>query len=175
MQPQLGNSHQKIDRLLALQVRGEICIFDFGVNCPFKNKDISQQDLWKRCLSDDHCCFIKLVDKNVDFCLIWDWECVKDFLWVVWTRLTPISPLNPEPIHTPFSPRWRLTGGLSPFPCLTRRGDVWRPDSPPQAWNLPGPEWGPGSQRVKRDPGEFQWKFCIRGPIKIKCVRMRGK
>lgn len=35
--PKPGNPHQNNpDGQKAVQVRGKICIFDFGVNCPFK-------------------------------------------------------------------------------------------------------------------------------------------
>lgn len=35
----LGNSHENnLSRRIALQLRGEICVFDLAVNCPFKGQ-----------------------------------------------------------------------------------------------------------------------------------------
>ena len=39
--PEEDNSHQNnLDNYIAVQVRGEISIFDFGVNCPFKTSKL---------------------------------------------------------------------------------------------------------------------------------------
>lgn len=52
---------------------------------------------------------VTFLEKNVDFWLILTQGMCQEFLRVlVWTCLTPISP---QPIHTPFGLRWRLTGG----------------------------------------------------------------
>lgn len=99
------------------------------------------------------------------------------FLWAVWTRLTPTSPLSPYPHSHSLWPQvkanWRLTCCLSLFPCLTEMGcletgksctGMYPAETRMRPWKSKG-EKGP--------EGEFQWEFCIRGLIKINCVWMR--
>ena len=80
-----------------------------------ENEDTGHERVFVWCLINTRGKFphesvvVTYLEKNVDFWLIPTQGMCQEFLRVVvWTRLTPISP---QPIHTPFGLRWRLTGG----------------------------------------------------------------